>query len=416
MEERIEQNLWRYDLFSILAFTPFFVPTIVLFWQSKGLSMLDIYLLQGVFAVAVVCLEVPTGMVADRLGKRQSLLAAVSLYALGFCVYGLSHGFWAFLGVEILLALAMSLYSGADSALLYDTLKALGREHEYKRREGRAKGLQMASFALANLIGGFVGAYSPTLTLWLSAIGPAIGLFVVWGLVEVQEPGAKAAKEAEDTRSIRQEWQAYKTLLQESVRFVWRHQWVRWQIMFLALLTGSSTWLLWMYQPYMTYSGLPVWMFGVAFALYNLFAAMSSQMAHRLEQRCGETGSILLLFLLQLEPLLLMASVVGIWSFLFVLGHQAVRGMARPLVSDKILRYTYADKRATVLSLGSLSARLFFALTAPIVGLVTQHSSIEASLLGQAALLLVLSLALFALYLRIPRKYFAIKQAVAQRQ
>ena len=52
-------NLWRYKLFQ-LSFTAFlFMPVVVLFWEENGLDPFDIFLLQGLFALAVVLLEVP---------------------------------------------------------------------------------------------------------------------------------------------------------------------------------------------------------------------------------------------------------------------------------------------------------------------------------------------------------------------
>ena len=103
-------------------------------------------------------------------------------------------------------------------------------------------------------------------------------------------------------------------------------------------------------------------------------------------------------------------------SILFALGHQAVRGMATPIVSARILQYTYADKRATVLSISSMASRLFFAASGPIVGWVTEHGSLQASLFFQSAVLALLSAMLFVAYVRIPPKYFRVKDQVAANQ
>ena len=69
-----ERNVFLYKLLSLVQFLPFMLPVIVLFWQENGLDMFDVYILQGVFALFIVLLEVPTGMVADRIGKKTSLL------------------------------------------------------------------------------------------------------------------------------------------------------------------------------------------------------------------------------------------------------------------------------------------------------------------------------------------------------
>ena len=151
----MERNLRLYPWFSALAFTPCFVPVVVLFWQANGLDLQAVFWLQGLFALAVVLLEVPTGMVADRLGKRTSLLCGELALLTGLGIYAMGTGFWTFLLAEVVLALGAALFSGADSALLYDTLKALDRVHEYSEREGRAKGWSLLTFAFANLVASF---------------------------------------------------------------------------------------------------------------------------------------------------------------------------------------------------------------------------------------------------------------------
>lgn len=406
-QRAIEANLTRYRWFSAVAWTPFMLPVLVLFWQDNGLDMFEVYLLQGLFAVSVVILEVPTGMVADRLGKRTSLLAACAVLFVSFVGYALGTNFWQFLAAEIGAAIGAALYSGANTALLYDSLKSLGREEEYTRVQGNARSLQMASFALSNLLGGLIGDYDLRATLWATTIGPFIAFFIALGFVEAAPPSVSG--------DIRTAWSDYKTLLRESTRFVYKHRLVRWNVGMLAVISGSASWLLWMYQPYMSFTGLPVWAFGIAFAMFNLSAAFFSRISHAFRERLGPNGALVGLGVLQVTPLLLMATILFPASFLFVLGHQAVRGLSQPIISAEILRHTYADKRATVLSITSLCSRLFFAVTAPLIGLVTARATIPTSLTVQAALLVVILSVLAWRYRGIPAKYFTVKEEVQAR-
>ena len=103
-------------------------------------------------------------------------------------------------------------------------------------------------------------------------------------------------------------------------------------------------------------------------------------------------------------------------GFVFILGHQAVRGICGPVVRDRILRHTFADKRATVLSLGSLWGRLFFAASAPLIGWVTNVSAMRETLLFQAALIFAVMVLLAGIYRRIPDKYFQVKDSVLHNQ
>jgi len=398
----IEGNLWRFQAFAAVVFTPFMLPVLVLFWQDNGLDLFDVFALQGLFAVAVVLLEVPTGMIADRLGKRTSLSIAAVVLAISMLGYALGHGFSAFLAAEIGLALGVALYSGADAALLFDTLEALDRKAEYQRLSGRIRAIQMISIALANIAGGIVGSWSLRATLWMSILGPVLAFVVARGFVEVQKP--------EVAETPRAALKAYGALIASATKFVRKHRLVQWQIALMAVLVGSATWLLWLYQPYMQMVGLPIWAFGVAFAIFNGWAALLSTLAHRFDGWFGELGTVVVLMVLQILPLIGMALWIHPASWLLILGHQSVRGVVRTVISERILRHTYADKRSTVLSMASLAARFFFAATAPVIGLASRALTLPEALLIQAALLTVVFGGLLISYGRIDPKYFRIKK------
>jgi len=408
MRAAAASNVRRSGLFAALSFTPLFVPVVVLFWEDNGLDLFDVFLLQSLFAVAAVLLEVPTGMVADRFGKRASLLFGEAAIVAGFVLYGLGHSFGAFLLAEVVLALGAALISGADTSLLYDSLKELGREDEYTRISGRNSAIQQVGFAAATLLGGFLGTWSLRATLWASMIGPALALVIALGFSEIQRP--------KRSTTLRGAATDYLTLLGASWRFITKHKLVRWQMALLATLAGSASWLFWLYQPYMEWAGTPLWAFGVVFMLFNLWAAGASRMAHRVNRHLSANGTIATLMILQLLPLPLLAWFVGPWSIFFALAHQTTRGVARPIIHARILRYTYADKRATVLSMSTLSARLFFAATAPMVGFVSERTTMPETLAFMGVVLLIAFAVLIAGWTRIPDKYFDVKEDVAVRQ
>ena len=406
--KKLERNLWRYKLYLAILHTPLFLPILTLFWQENGLDLFDIYVLQGLFAVAVVFLEVPTGMIADRIGKRISLLLGTATLCFGMVVYALGSSFAVFLMAEIIFALGIALISGADSALLYDTLHALGRQDEYAAIEGRARSWQMLSFALSNILGGIVGSYDYRAAIWLSTLGPLIALWLALGFVEVQTADKKKAPES----SWKAAWASYLGLLKDAWKFVRKHQLVRWYILVLSVLTGTGTWLLWLMQPYMKASKLPIWAFGIAFAIFNFSAAFFSRFAGKLQVYLKDRSLAALLFGLQSLPLFLMAWIFHPLGFLFILGGQAVRAWARPIISQQILAYTYRDKRATVLSFTSLGSRLFFAVTSPFIGLISKNTSLAFTLNTQGFLVIACFVVLIAIHKFIPLKYFRLKSSV----
>ncbi len=113
------------------------MPIVVPFYQSNGLSMKDIMVLQAVYSVAIVILEIPSGYLADVIGRRKTLIIGAMFGTIGFTTYSLSFGFVGFLVAEIILGIGQSCISGADSAMLYDSLLEKGQVKKYTRFEVR---------------------------------------------------------------------------------------------------------------------------------------------------------------------------------------------------------------------------------------------------------------------------------------
>src|SRR5688572_10102480 len=124
--------------------------------KDRGLSFQQVTWLGSLFCVVVIAVEIPTGALADRLGRRGSMMAG-SLAMVGSCLVAWNaHGFAAFAVAEILAALSLCLCSGADSAYLYDLLAAEGRAEEYPHRESVASGWHLAGAATLYAIGGLL--------------------------------------------------------------------------------------------------------------------------------------------------------------------------------------------------------------------------------------------------------------------
>src|SRR5512137_1383686 len=97
------------------------------FFREWGhLSFVAIFALQAWFMLASFALEVPTGAVADRFGRKASVALAGLVLGTASALYASFPRLWVFALGELLFATGMALLSGADEALAYDSLKALG--------------------------------------------------------------------------------------------------------------------------------------------------------------------------------------------------------------------------------------------------------------------------------------------------
>ncbi len=114
-----------------------FMPIVVLFYEDNGLEMRHIFILQAIYSISIVVLEIPSGYLADAIGRKKTIILGTIFGFLGFVAYSFSYAFLGFLFAEIILGIGQSLISGADSALLYDTLLESGKKDDYIKHEGR---------------------------------------------------------------------------------------------------------------------------------------------------------------------------------------------------------------------------------------------------------------------------------------
>lgn len=157
---KFEKNISRLYLIKISKWFNLVMPVVVLFYQSNGMGMQDIFTLKAIYSIAIVAMEVPSGWMADVWGRKKTLFAGSILGATGFLIYSFSFGFWAFAVAEIVLGIGHACVSGADSAMLYDSLKASGKTDQYTKNEGRITSAGNFAEAFAGVLGGLLAAIS----------------------------------------------------------------------------------------------------------------------------------------------------------------------------------------------------------------------------------------------------------------
>ena len=128
------------------------------------------FVLESIYYAAVVVLEVPSGYLSDRLGRRPTLIIAAAATTAAHVVFATSGSFPAFAVGQCLLAAGMAFNSGTDSALLYDSLQAQGRPDEFGSIEGRAQAWGLITMAVASAVGGLSAGFDLRLAYVLSGV------------------------------------------------------------------------------------------------------------------------------------------------------------------------------------------------------------------------------------------------------
>src|SRR5210317_775949 len=115
MLRNYRRNIYNLYLIKLSKWLMLIMPIVALFYNENGLDELDIYLLQAIYSLSVVIMEIPSGYMADIVGRKKTLVLGGVLGTLGFVIYSISSSFLGFLIAEVTLGIGGSFISGADS-------------------------------------------------------------------------------------------------------------------------------------------------------------------------------------------------------------------------------------------------------------------------------------------------------------
>lgn len=380
MKETVcRRNIFLYKWYVIFNEPLFWGPILVITLQELGhLSLSDIFYMEAVATGICIVLDMPAGALADIIGRKRAVVAARILYftsALYFAFMTTIADAW--IG-NVFWALGMSLQNGADSALLYDTLKECDREDDYKRITGQALGMRFAMMAGAALVTGWLASISLRLPLY--ACLPFLALSLGASLFLTEPKRSHGNDEKKKGHQV----------MRGAIRHVITSPALMWMIAYAALLLTISKIWFFTYNPYFELVKLPLAMYGVIFFLLNVTAWLTSHYAHLIEKKLGEEWCVIMQVLCMALPILLMGAFPMMAFAYLVLIQNIVRGFLRPFMEDYIHRRVNSNIRATAQSVQSTVSNITGMVCLAIFGVCVKLLSLQYALvvLGIAALVL----------------------------
>jgi len=357
-KDRLRQNLSRTLLLCFFQVFLVIMPIAVPFFQSKGLSMQDVFSLQALFALVVLVTEVPSGYLADLIGRKQTLVIGAVFGGVGHSLLLGADGFWGLAMFEIGLGISHSLISGADIALLYDTELALERDERHQRQiVGKLYSVRTASEAVAALTCSFLLLWSMELAIYVQALVGWLPLVIAVRLVE--PPGERLEGSSHTGNMVR------------ICRYLMTHSSVlRLVILALSIWSLTTFYAVWLLQKLWIEQGVGLVHFGYMWAALTLIASLAGRWAHLFEERFG-TGWMLVF--VGLVPAL---GYLGLDLFGVVGGYLAsisffvCRGFGLVILREALNSRVPGEFRATANSLASFGFRGAFVITGPFVGYV----------------------------------------------
>jgi MFS family permease len=219
------------------------------FMEWGGISYMQIMILQACFMVFLLLMEVPTGAIADYFGRKISIGIGGFITSLAALVYASIPNFWVFLFGEFCWALGISLITGADDALLYDTLKKQKKERTFKKILGRYESWALFGIMIGAPIGSLIAAQ---LGLRFSAMFMFVPFFISMFIAfSIKEPPIKK----------KQDFTYFKTAI-NGMKYFKDHPILKILAFDMMSVSVLSFMLIWTYQPMLMKLDVPILYFG----------------------------------------------------------------------------------------------------------------------------------------------------------
>lgn len=362
-----QANIWKSYLFLFLLNFQLWWGIWVLYLQDmRGFSLTQITLLEALFWGTAILAEVPTGAIADRFGRKASLALGAGFVTVAVITFGLASNYWIVLASYLTWAFGAAFLSGAEYALIFESLKAVGKESDFQRVAGRFG----AIFSFAALAGGVAGAPIAAATdlsvpILLSAAIAAPAVLVALSMREPDLPEGEVRL-------------AYGPLLRESARTAFGAPAVRTMLILSALVTSLTIAPHIFMQPFLAGHDVDTALLGVIQTPVRLAQMIGALFAFWLVARAGTRGVFIS------APLLMVATYLALGSFDSVFVFAAfplasfVNAVLLPPATDYLNQRIPNNQRATVLSIRMMVVSLSAAALEPALGVVADGVSLRA--------------------------------------
>ena len=387
------RNIRLFVAFRVFFNARFYYPVFTILFLDYGLTLEQFALLNTVWAITIVCCEVPSGALADILGRKRllvltSVLMIVEISVIAFVpISSITVVFWAFLVNRILSGLAEAMASGADEAIAYDSLVEDGNPEHWPQ----VLSVQMRLKALAGILSMTVGAilYDPDMVnrllallgmsvtvsqevsmrfpVYLTLVLAFLSLWTTLGLKETgneREPGSHRFSPADIWQAGRLTWQAGLWIMKTPFAMA--------VILFGMMYDHVLRLMITLTSQYFRMIQLPEASFGLIMALLSLLGLLIPKIAEHMvgtlspRQNCLWLGLITFLALWGLTGFVPYLGIIPI--ALVTVGLQ----LTAFFTSHYLNRITSSNQRATVLSFKGMAFNLAYGLIGLVFALLMQ--------------------------------------------
>jgi len=337
-------------------------PIMMPFYLSLGLSYTQIGMLSSITKLTDGSLEIFGGAFSDVYGRKKTSLLYATMGMLMMLILAQGHGFIALAIASFFHGLALAIGSGNVSALLYDTLLALGLENQYKKYRGRIQFPPKVINSVLLLIVPIIFHYDVRWPFWLG--------FVLYGFawltaLLITEPPRKSPNVKGMIAIVKSTWRELSAS-RSLRRMIWRQ----------SVVTSLIALVVEYYQPIFSLAGVPLAATGILYAFIRIIGGYGSLTLHRLEKH-GDRR-----VLRWLTGMLTFAFVTigfgrGWWLLVIALMVSWLDGAVDVLTGDMLNKQIGSHNRTTIVSAANAVGGLIMSMILLLAGWLSDQWGIQ---------------------------------------
>ncbi len=380
-------NIRWFIAFRVFFNSRFYYPVFTILFLDFGLTVAQFSVLNAVWAATIVLAEVPSGAVADIIGRKRLLnfAAGVMIIEVGIISFMPRIDpvviFTVFLVNRVLSGLAEAAASGADEALAYDSLKQAGMEDQWGRVLELLMRYQAIGFVVAMTTGAAV--YDPN---FMGRVAELLGLNIVltpdmtmrfplyltFVLALLAFASTLKMRELEDSAHTEKDRSVKHTLAVTLKAGMWivKTPFVLWVMLFGMLLDGTIRMVITLSSQYYRMIDIPESVFGLMGSVVALLGLVVPKIARQIAENRSPKVALFVTAGLAVTGLAAMNGFwpkVGLLPALVTFSAMYFTGF---FVSFYVNRETDSRQRATVLSFKGLSYNISYGLLGVAYALV----------------------------------------------
>ncbi len=385
---RLKRNIFLMNAQTTFSSALFILPVLLPYYRDQvGIGFKELLIIDAILAAVILILEIPSGWIADIWQRKHVIIAGSFFKLLCNCALLLAHDFTTVVIATSFLGIGISLHSGTNASMIYETLLSKNKECLFSKLEGKRIALSLYALAISGIIGGLVYPIHHLLPLVISVITMLIAL-VCSCLLDEPERYKKTP-----------EHHPIKDMLITMKYALHGHTKVAFIIFFSAALICSTKVIMWTQQPYYIELGIPETWFGFLAAIGMIIGGVSSQTSHLLDGKISNNKSLALFWGIVFVVCIIAAIKVSwLGVVLLAFGGKAIFGAARPRVYEAINNQVSSARRATIFSTQNLMVSLLYIPLSTAMGVVSGAWGLQGVFIGLIIWLLIAGLFLGLLF------------------